>query len=223
MSSSRPTPSPGQRTVHCADALVWLREQPSFEGCSFITSLPDVSELGGMPIPEWKRWFHQAARAVLQRVPPEGVAIFYQSDIKKDGVWIDKGYLVSRAAEEEGCEVLFHKVVCRRPPGTITFGRPAYSHLLCFSRGVRLDMSRSLPDVLDNPGESNWTRGMGTEACRLACRFILENTRTRTVVDPFCGRGMVLAVANAMGLDAIGVEINGKRARQARALEVQLP
>jgi cobalt-zinc-cadmium efflux system outer membrane protein len=33
-------------------------------------------------------------------------------------------------------------------------------------------------------------------------------------VDPFCGHGTVLAVSNAMGLDSIGVELGGKRARR---------
>jgi tRNA G10 N-methylase Trm11 len=61
---------------------------------------------------------------------------------------------------------------------------------------------------------------MGLEACRLACRFVKEQTVCRTVVDPFCGRGTVLAAANEQGLDAVGVELAKKRARQAKALTV---
>jgi tRNA G10 N-methylase Trm11 len=38
------------------------------------------------------------------------------------------------------------------------------------------------------------------------------------VVDPFCGLGTILAVANEHGLDAIGVELSSKRARKARRL-----
>jgi hypothetical protein len=45
--------------------------------------------------------------------------------------------------------------------------------------------------------------------------------RTPVVVDPFCGVGTVLAVANAHGLDALGVEKHRKRAEQARALVVR--
>jgi tRNA G10 N-methylase Trm11 len=37
------------------------------------------------------------------------------------------------------------------------------------------------------------------------------------IVDRFCGRGTVLAVANEMGFDAIGVDIGGKRVRAARS------
>lgn len=216
--SEPPSPS---RTVHCADALEWLPRQGVLHGASVITSLPDVSELPRLSLEGWRAWFLTAARAVLQATPDDGVAIFFQTDIKKAGVWVDKGYLCSRAAEEVGASCLFHKVVCRRPPGTVTFGRPAYSHLLGFSRGVRLDLSRATADVLEKAGESPWTRGMGAEACRLACRFVLENTATRTVVDPFCGKGTVLAVANTLGLAAVGVEISKKRARQAQAFRLQ--
>ncbi len=58
---------------------------------------------------------------------------------------------------------------------------------------------------------------MGTEACRVACRFLREDTDTEVVIDPFCGRGTVLAVANEMGFRAIGVDIGGKRVRAARS------
>ncbi len=216
------TPVP-RRTVHCTDALGWLQAQDVLTGCSIVTSLPDVSELGGMPLPVWRRWFVDAARLVLSRLPEDGVALFYQTDIKPGGVWVDKGYLCSRAAEDAGCETLFHKVVCRKPAGTVTFGRPSYSHLLCYGRGVRVNLARATADVLPELGEMTWTKGMGVAACVTACRFILDHTPSRTVVDPFCGLGTALAVANALGLDAVGVELSPKRARRARNLQLQLP
>jgi hypothetical protein len=212
----------GKRTVYCEDALAWLAARGVLAGCSVVTSMPDVSEFTGTPLAEWKAWFRQTAGRVLAAVPEDGVALFYQTDVKKAGAWVDKGYLVARAAEEAGVELLWHKVVCRRPPGTVTFGRPAYSHLLCFSRGVRVELGRATADVLPEAGEVTWTRGMGVQACLVACRFILEHTATRTVVDPFCGHGTALAVANALGLDAVGVELSRKRAKKARALRVTL-
>jgi hypothetical protein len=208
--------------VHCEDAVTWLQGRGVLAGCSVITSLPDVSEFSSLPLAQWKEWFTRTAALVLEKVPEDGVAIFYQTDVKKAGAWVDKGYLVSRAAEATRCETLWHKVVCRRPPGTVTFGRPAYSHLLCFSRGVRVELGRATADVLPEAGEVTWTRGMGVQACLVACRFILEHTATRTVVDPFCGHGTALAVANALGLDAVGVELSRKRAKKARALKVSL-
>lgn len=208
------------RTIHCCDAMVWLEQQPVIAGASFITSLPDVSELHPLTLPEWKAWFVQAAALVLSRCPDNGVAIFFQTDIKVDGVQIDKAYLVQKAAEETGHAMLWHKIVCRVQPGKATFGKPAYHHMLCFSRGLRVGPSKSTPDVLPAAGETTWARGMGTTACAVACCYVRDHTPTRTVVDPFCGHGTVLAVANELGLDAIGVELSPKRVRQAERLTV---
>ena len=207
-----------QRTVHCQDALPWLAENVPLAGCSLITSLPDVSGFSGMSLEDWKVWFVRAAELVLCATPDDGVSIFYQTDIKREGTWVDKAYLCQRAAEAQGTALLWHRVVCRRPAGQANPGRPAYTHLLCFSRGVRDHSARAYPDVLPATGEMLWSQAMGLAACKLACEYVLSHTSTRTIVDPFCGQGSVLAVANALGLDAVGVELGRKRAQRARTL-----
>lgn len=63
-----------------------------------------------------------------------------------------------------------------------------------------------------------WPRAMGTAACDAVCTFLLAHTAARVVVDPFCGQGTMLAIANARGLDAVGVELSAKRAERARNL-----
>jgi hypothetical protein len=181
---------------------------------SVITSLPDVSEVE-MTFERWKQWFREAAVAVLTRLPADGVAVFYQTDIKHEGEWIDKAYLCQRAAEDTGAILLWHKIVCRTPPGSKHFGRPAYSHMLCFSKGLKLE-PHNLADVLPAMGATAWVRGMGAEAALFACNFIKRHTTTRTVVAPFCGMGTALAAANFVGLDAVGVELSIKRARQSQ-------
>ena len=67
-----------------------------------------------------------------------------------------------------------------------------------------------------------WARAMGVEACAATCRFLQEEKGFRTVVDPFCGVGTMLAVANAFGFDSVGVELSAKRAAQARALAIHV-
>lgn len=206
------------RIVHCGDALAFMSGQLAPEKSSVVTSLPDVSELS-LSLDDWKAWFVSAAKAVVRWVPSDGVAIFFQSDIRHAGVWVDKGYLVQRAAEEMGATLRWHRIVCRKAPGTRSLGRPSYSHLLCIAMTPHKD-SKVLPDVLPDAGEMPWSRAMGVEACRLACDYLLAETDTQTVVDPFCGKGTLLAVANTMGLNAIGVELSQKRCRAARNLKI---
>ncbi|MES1172060.1 MAG: SAM-dependent methyltransferase [Bacteroidota bacterium] len=211
-----------RRTVHRGDALEWLRGPGPPAGASVVTSLPDVSEVPALGVDGWRRWFDEAAGLVMQSAAPEGVAIFFQSDIRRDGLWLDKGAMVARAAERLGMALLFHKVVCRKPPGTVTFGRASYSHLLGFSRALRPSLRRATADVLPDAGFMPGTKSMGVKACLDACRFVLAETSTRTIVDPFCGWGTVLAVANALGLDAVGVDLSVRMCRKARTLRVDL-
>jgi hypothetical protein len=189
-------------------------------GASVITSLPDVSEVPTLGFDGWRSWFAEAAAAVMAAVPADGVAIFFQSDIRRGGIWVDKGALVAAAAAALGMESLFHKVVCRLPPGSVTFGRASYSHLLGFGRPPRAAPTRGSADVLSEAGFKPGTKSMGVKACVEACRFVLAETPTRTIVDPFCGWGTVLAVANALGLEAVGVDLSVRMVRKARLLRV---
>ncbi len=209
-----------KRVVECADAVPWMRARGVIAGACAVTSLPDVSEVG-LALPVWREWFLDAVRLVVDAVPAESAAIFFQSDIKRDGVWIDKGALVMRAAEEAGARVLFHKIVCRRPPGMLTNGRPGFTHFIAVSRALKCPDVLAIPDVIADAGEQKWVRAMGVRAAGHAVRFAREVVGAKVIFDPFCGVGTVLAVANALGLDALGVEKNRKRAEQAQELRVR--
>lgn len=210
------------RTVLCQDALAWLDTAGVVPGASFVTSLPDVSELSPMSLVDWRAWFVRTARRILDACPDDGIAVFYQTDVIIEDRWIDKGHLVATAADETNVPMLFHRVVCRSAAGTRVFGRPAYSHLLAFSRGVVPKAGQSRADVMPSTGEMTWSRAMGLAACVEAMRYIRENTSSRVIVDPFCGHGTALAVANAFGFDALGVELSKKRAQKARNLVVSV-
>jgi hypothetical protein len=208
--------------VH-AEALAFLAANPAEPGTSVVTSLPDLSELPRLDLDAWRLWFVDAVRRVVAWVPGEGSSIFFQSDIRYQGRLIDKGYLVAQGAEAEGATTLWHKIVCRRPPGSLALGRPSYSHMICVRRGAARSgaMRGAGPDVIADAGFMPWSRAMGVEACRVALRFLREDGATRIVADPFCGHGTVLAVANALGFDALGIDIGAKRCKAARTLVVE--
>ena len=211
---------PAQRAIVHADALSWMRDHRAPPSSAVITSLPDLSELPELGFEGWRAWFVAAASAVISFTPPESVAIFFQSDIRHQGHWVDKGYLVSKAAEQQGANLLWHQVVCRKPPGTISHGRASYAHMLAFSRAPVPSPAHPGPDVLPDPGAMPWSKAMGVNACVSACRFVSAASHAEQVIDPFCGRGTVLAVANAMGLDALGVDISARRCRAARSCRI---
>lgn len=216
ISASRLEPA---REVHCADAIPWMQARGKIASACVVTSLPDVSEVG-LALPVWRTWFLNAVQLVVESVADESAALFFQSDIKRDGAWIDKGALVIRAAEDVGAHVLFHKIVCRRPPGMLTMGRPGYTHLIAVSRAMKCPEVLSIPDVITDAGRQPWVRAMGVRAAGHAVRFARDQVRAKTVFDPFCGVGTVLAAANDIGLDALGVEKSKRRCEQARSLLV---
>ena len=211
------------RTVLEGDGVAWLAQSALPPTHAVVTSLPDVSELRALGFEGWRAWFVDTVALACAQTAESAVTVFYQSDIRREGRWIDKGFLVASGAERAGAACLFHKVVCRRPAGSVVRGRAGYSHLLAFSRGLRTDGDEPSVDVLPTLGAMPWPRAMGTAACEEVCRFLLASTACRTVVDPFCGMGTMLAVAGAYGLDAIGVERSPRRAAKARELRFHRP
>ena len=174
------------RVVHTTEAIAWLEAQPVFDAATaFVTSLPDSSEVPALGFEGWRRWFIDTAALICRKTADQGVSVFFQTDVKLEGRWVDKAFLVALGAEAAGSHCLWHKVVCRAPAGITTFGRPAYAHLLCFSRGLTLEKGQATPAVIPRLGEMPWARAMGVEACEAVASFLLSFTGCRTVIDPF--------------------------------------
>ncbi|MBT9558805.1 MAG: SAM-dependent methyltransferase [Myxococcales bacterium] len=217
MNVTPPTPT---RQVICGDALAWLAANPATPAASLVASLPDVSEVGSSE-ERWRELFADAVALSLNAIPPHGVAVFFQTDLKRDGRWISKAGMVLAAAERSGVPLLWHKLVCRQAPGRIQHGRPAYSHLLAFSREARDDSRVASADVLPDLGEMPWTHSMGSRAAFAAVDFIRRaSPETTTILAPFCGLGTVLSAANRRGFSAIGIEQTRKRAERAATFEL---
>lgn len=211
-----------ERLVYCEDAVSWLQKTPCAAGSALVASLPDISEFPSYTLEQWKEWFQSTARLVLECTPADGVTVFYQSDIKYEGTWVDKAHLCQRAAETCGSRLLWHKIASRVEPGQATFGRPGYSHILCFSKNVRADPAKSSADILPDLGEKTWERGMGLEACLMIAKFVVTQTTCNTLINPFCGQGSMLAAAEVLGLNAIGIERSPKRCQAAKNLKLNM-
>ena len=234
------------RIVYNTDALLYLQHTPVLPGCP-ITSLPDVTETP-FALPQWRRWFMHAVSLVLKATPADGLAIFYQTDVRCGGEWVSKSCLVIRGAERAGARLVWHKIVVQSSVGSVKGSKAAYAHLLCFSplplpsKGkaaagaastdsgggggdeakAYVETASSLSaDILTSRGAMTWKRAMGLLACEFACDYIRRNTRHRCIVDPFCGQGSVLAVANAQGMDSVGVDTSKRRCCLARQLDVR--
>lgn len=210
---------PPSRTVHCGEALAWLRGRALGPHECVFTSLPDSSEVRRLTFDAWTQWFRDAAETVVRATHPDAVAVFYQTDVKRDGGWVDKSFLVQQGAYAAGARLLWHKIVCRAPAGTATGPRPGYAHLLAFSLNLRDVAERATADVLPQLGAMTWPRAIGIAAAEAAITWLRDRAGARCIVDPFCGMGTALAVANRLGLDATGVELAPSRAQRARDLQ----
>jgi hypothetical protein len=214
-------PAP-RRIVHTAEALAFLAGLPpgANAGWSIVSSIPDVSELGASTS-VWERFFADAATALARAVADDGVLVLTQTDTRHGGRWLDKAGRVTAAVEAAGLLLVAKKILCRKPPGATSTARAAFTHLLVFAhRPLPTRLPDLVPDVIVDPGVPTWTRGLGDHAALCCIRLVRRYApASHTVVDPFCGEGMVLAAANHLGLNAVGVEWAGKRARRAQTIE----
>ena len=188
------------RKVHHADAFEWLPVNGPFP--AIVTSLPDAAEMG-MELDRWAEWFHGAA--LLCAGHASRLAIFYQTDRKAGGRWHSKAALLARLP----VPLLWHKVVLRRSPGAIDLHRPGYAHLMAFGG---CGPGPATPDVITG-GRPLYKNGVGHEAALFAAQAAARVGGT--LCDPFCGQGGFLDAAEAVGMEAIGVDIDGDQCAKA--------
>jgi hypothetical protein len=223
---SAPT-TPG-REVLATDTVAWLGDDGKDgalardrRGWSVISSIPDVSETGQSDT-VWRAFFARSAGQLLGLCDDGGLLLLFQTDTRGGGLWVDKSAMITAGVVAAGGVLLMRKIICRRPPGTTSTRRAAYTHLLAYGRGpLPASLPDTVADVIDDGGPVTWTRGVGLYATRAACDIVARySPGTRTIADPFCGEGMILAVANERGFNAFGIERQRKRAEQARRLRV---
>ena len=212
--SSTKTRKAKKRVIHCQDAIPWLHKQKKLD--SIVTSIPEMDEVK-LPFNEYIEWFRNAAHLCLEAVKDKGYCIFLQTDRKYKG-WVDKSYLISDEAHKLGIRMIWHKIALRTEVGKTDLFRPTYSHMLCYSKEGAIGIP--VTDVIQR-GDVTYANGFGIDAVKLVIQF-LKKHKIKSVVDPFVGSGTVVAVANAMGLNAVGVDIDKKQCAKAKVLQIDV-
>ena len=160
-----------------------------------------------------------------------------QSDlnISKNKVvkYIDKSHLLATAAKKANCVLMWKKITLNSVLEKRSYHRPTYSDLICFGKGEpEADDSKytappkynaedfGVPDVITR-GEMLWAKGVGIDAAILGINFLKYIGKSSLIIDPFCGVGTILAVANYYGMDSFGVELSPKRSKQSLLKDVE--
>ena len=197
----------------------------------------------------YEEWFIKVSRHILNRLPNNAYAIFLQSpvraiDAKTNKVlkYIDKSHLLAIAVLRTNCVLMWKKMTINSVLDKRSFHRPTYSDLICFGKGqpkqeesLKGHLSDkpttlystptyntedfAVPDIIQR-GEMLWPKGVGIDTAILGIQFLKYAAKASLVIDPFCGVGTILAVANYYGLDSFGVEISPKRSKQSFAKQV---
>lgn len=76
-----------------------------------------------------------------------------------------------------------------------------------------------VPDMFFR-GEMLWQRGIGLNSCYIGTIFLRDVMKATRIIDPFCGVGTALAMANILGVDSVGVELSAKRCKKAKLLTI---
>jgi hypothetical protein len=224
------------REVVCADVVQWLLSQDQLPpSASIIASVADISETP-YDLATWKVWLHTIATLTFSRLCEGQCVIFYMTDAKlfnkskQCEEWVHKVGICAKAAQEfPEMKLLWHKICTwssLSAPQQMGVGTPKYTHMVCYGKAGKTpfsyDARASLsPDVVDR-GPALWSRGMGLQACHIACDFLKQRPKTDTVVSLFCGVGTILAMANACGMSAVGVELCPTRCEGAKKTELSL-
>ena len=202
------------RQVLCQDSLKWLPKNGGNE--CIITSIPEMEELG-IKIKEYEVFFRSAAIACLEATKDTGYCIFLQTDRKHHG-WVDKGYWITDEAKSLGFHMVWKKIALTKEAGKADLFRPTYSTMLCFTK--KGNVGKLFPDVIYS-GEKTYTHAFGLDAVALCVRYV-KSQGVKEIVDPFCGSGTTLAVANSLGLDAVGLDISKESCESSRKLRITL-
>jgi len=203
----------GKRII-CADALRWLAND--CPPCAIVTSPPEMAELQ-ISLAEYEEWYGNAIGLCMRAAGPGCPVVVYATDRKAEGQWVSKPALIVSIAKAYGWRLLWHRIVLRRDVGKVDLHRPGYAHLLAVGP-AECRPGVALPDVMER-GHMLYPDAMGFIPGRVSVNF--AGTYSNLIIDPFCGRGTVPAIAEALGFEAIGVDIDPTQCAHAEKISLK--
>lgn len=204
------------RKIITADSLEWLSTQKDGSIPNVITGICDLDEID-MDVNEYIKFFNKIGTLIFQKLNPAGYAIFIQTDRKYQREWIDKSYMLTDLAYKHGYKMVWHKIVLHRDVDKTDLHRPCYAHMLCYTKTGT--SGAATPDVIPVSGRL-YKNGTPIEAAVRAVEFVKRYTKAGPyILDPFVGQGTIPAVANAFGLNAVGIDIDATQAAKAEKME----
>lgn len=203
------------KKIIMGDALEWMRQ--NLGAGAIITSPPDADEIGERT-ENWIDFFRLSVELCFGAAAPNCPVVFYVTDRKNGGRLWSKSYEIISIGSKCNFHLMRHKIALRRGPGKVDLHRPGYTHLIAFNTALR--PGSPTPDVFDR-GKAFYADGMGVNAAEIACRYVDSVTSPDVVViNPFCGRGAIPAMAEAIGRDSIGIELLPDQCAFATALKI---
>jgi len=199
------------KTIICADSFEWMPANRN-QG-SILTSLPDASEIGMDDLAEYDKWVRRAAAEIFATASEGCPVIFIQTDRRKDGRQFSKANLLMNIAAENGWFLLWQKIELTADVGKSNLYRPTFRNMICFGRGKKMTAGQATADVVAKSPRL-YDMAFGFEAARACLEFCKK--RSNRVCDPFCGYGTTLHVAEELGMDSVGVDIDAACCEAAR-------
>ena len=166
----------------------------------------------GWTIEEWLELWDTVIPLMLDYAE---TVICYQTDRRHNGTWLSKPNLILKHIEGRPHELRWHRIVLRRPVGSVDLYRPTYSHLIALSTAPP---GERLPDVIQG-GRPVYENGLPMLAASQAITWAVAHGHD-CIVDPFCGRGTIPVMAEHLGVESIGVDIDPDQCAAARTLEI---
>jgi hypothetical protein len=195
------------RIIICGDSLTILSKQ-DLEPMNIFTGMPDNTEMN-LDYKQYEEYRNKILPRIFE-LGKDNILLFTQTDKKAtyEGEWFDKISIIYKYARIYSLKLIFHNIALY----THEDGFPQYQHYLCFSNKLQPQKNRLLLG-----GDKLYKNGTPFGIILDALKFLTKSD-CKAVLDPFCGKGTNLALANLFGICGVGIDIDPLQCRDSMNL-----